>query len=42
MSIEKQKFEKSSNGQSERALTLWHSYLTGDHSRLDPTVRIVR
>lgn len=34
--------EKGRSGQEERALILWHSYLTGDHSRLDAMTRTVR
>ena len=34
--------EKHSGGPAERAFILWHSYLTGDHSRLDAQTRMVR
>jgi len=34
--------EKSSSGSAERAFILWHSYLTGDLSRLDAQTRMVR
>ncbi len=33
---------KSGGAQAERAAILWHSYLTGDHSQLDPMVKTVR
>jgi adenylate cyclase len=34
--------EKNRDRQEERALILWHSYLTGDHSRLDSMTKTVR
>ncbi len=34
--------EKQSSGPAERAFILWHSYLTGDRSRLDAKTRAVR
>jgi adenylate cyclase len=34
--------KKNRDSQEERALILWHSYLTGDHSRLDGMTRAVR
>lgn len=34
--------KKDRDGQAERALILWHSYLTGDLSRLDTMTRVVR
>ncbi len=33
---------KQSDARTERASILWHSYLTGDHSRLDTRVKVAR
>lgn len=34
--------EQHSGGQAARALLLWRSYLTGDHSQLDSMTKAVR
>jgi adenylate cyclase len=42
--MDSQSKEKSGypSSQEERASILWHSYLTGDHSRLDAMTRVIR
>ena len=42
MALQAKENEKHSDGQAERALILWQSYLTGDHSHLGVQVRTVR
>ena len=42
MAPQSKEIEKHSGGSAERASILWHSYLTGDHSRLDAQTRMVR
>ena len=42
MTVQSKEHEKQTDGQAQRAFILWHSYLTGDHSQLDSTVRTVR
>ncbi len=42
MAAQSERPGKPSDAQTERASVLWHSYLTGDHSRLDTRVRVVR
>jgi adenylate cyclase len=42
MAPQSQENEKHRDGQAERALILWHSYLTGDLSRLDALTSVVR
>ena len=42
MSRQPDEKEKLSGGPAEKASILWHSYLTGDHSRLDAPTRAVR
>jgi adenylate cyclase len=41
-SLQSKDAEQHSGGQAERALLLWHSYLTGDYSRLDFLTKAVR
>ncbi len=42
MDLHPKENEQHRGGQEERALILWHSYLTGDHSQLDPMTKVVR
>jgi adenylate cyclase len=42
MRVQLDENEKGHDRQQERALTLWHSYLTGDPSQLDSMTRVVR
>ncbi len=42
MAAQSERPGKPSDAQTERASILWHSYLTGDLSRLDTRVNVVR
>jgi adenylate cyclase len=42
MAPQSEENEQRRGGPAERAFILWHSYLTGDHSRLDAPTRVVR
>lgn len=42
MAAQSERPGKPSDAQTERASVLWQSYLTGDHSRLDTRVKVVR